>query len=138
MTLREKKRSTILRSRFLQDIGKIWISSTKSWKMVSFRCNTTENFIFWFKYRQPKVDLNTKKKWLVFVTIQHRKFHLYAKLSYTKISYFAAFLHFRLKGSLENMIFPWNGNIWKLTKVSFFLPCLQIFVRQAFFCSCNM
>ena len=31
----------------------------------------------------------------------------------------AASLHFRLKESSENMIFPWNGNIWKLKILSF-------------------
>ena len=78
--------------------------------MACFRCNTTENFIFLLKYRQRKVDLNTSKKSLVFVTIRH----LYVQLSYTKISYLrknthlrkdAAFLHFRLKESSENKIF---------------------------------
>ena len=50
-----------------------------------------------------------------YVTKRHRKSHFYAQLSYTKISYLrkithlrkdAAFLHFRLKESSENMIFP--------------------------------
>ena len=68
--------------------------------MACFPCNTKENFIFSLKYRQQKVDLNTRKKTLVFV-------------SYTKISYLrkythlrkdAVFLHFRLKEA-EN-IFP--------------------------------
>ena len=75
-----------------------------------------ENFIFWLKYRQQKVDLKTTQKLLVFVTIQHRKFHLYVQLSCMKIKYIyarkthlrkdAAFSHFRLKVSSENMIFP--------------------------------
>ena len=142
MALEEKKkRSTILRSRFLNGIWKIWISSMKSWKMACFRCNTTENFIFSLKYRQRKVDLNTSKKLLVFVTIRH-----HIRLSYTKISYLrknthlrkdAAFLHFRLKESSENMIFPWNGNIRKLTKIWSFLPFSQTFVRRKFFFSCS-
>ena len=38
--------------------------------MACFRCNTTENFIFLLKYRQRKVDLNTSKKSLVFVTVR--------------------------------------------------------------------
>ena len=113
--------------------------------MAYFRCNTTENFIFSLKYRQRKVDLNTSKKSFVFATIRHRKFHLYVQLSYTKISYLrknthlrkdAAFLHFCLKESSENMIFPWNGNIQKLTKISF-LPFSQIFVGRKFFFSCS-
>ena len=77
-----------------------------------------KNFIFSlkYKYRQQKVDLSTNQKSLVFVTIIiHRKCNLYAQLSYTKILYShknthlqkdVAFLHFRLKGSSENMIFP--------------------------------
>ena len=82
--------------------------------MACFRCNTTENLIFSLIYRQQKVDLNTSKKWLVFVTIRHGKFHLYVQLLYRKISYLhknthlredAAFLHFRLKESSENMRF---------------------------------
>ena len=66
--------------------------------------------MFSLKYPQRKVDLNTSKKSLVFVTIRH-----HIQLSYTKISYLrknthlrkdAAFLHFRLKENSENMIFP--------------------------------
>ena len=114
--------------------------------MACFRCNTTENFIFLLKYRQQKVGLNTSKRPLVFVTIRHRKFHLYVQLSYTKISYLrknthlrkdAAFLHFRLKKSSENIIFPWNGNIRKLTKIWSFLSFSQIFVGRKFFFSCS-
>ena len=105
--------------------------------MACFRCNTTENFIFSLKYRQRKVDLNTSKKSLVFVTIRH-----HIRLSYTKISYLrknthlrkdAAFLHFRLKERWENMIFLWNANIQKLTKIWSCLPFSQIFVRRKFF-----
>ena len=48
----------------------------------------------------------------------------------------AAFLHFRLKESSEN-IFPWNGNIRKLTKKWSFLSFSQIFVRQKSFFSCS-
>ena len=43
------------------------------------------NFFFLLKYRQRKVDLNTSEKPLVFITIRHKKFHLYVQLSYTKI-----------------------------------------------------
>ena len=84
------------------------------------------NLIFLLKYRHRKVDLNTSEKLLVFVTIPHRKFHLYVQLTYTKISYLrknthlledAAFLNFRLKESSENMIFPLNGSIKKLIKI---------------------
>ena len=94
--------------------------------MACFRCNKTESLIFSLKYGQRKVDLNTSEKSLLFVTMRHRKFRLYFQLSYTKVSYLrknthlwkdAAFLHFRLKKSSENMIFPWNGNIQKLTKL---------------------
>ena len=44
-----------------------------------------------------------------------------------------AFLHFRLKESSENMIFPWNENTRKLTKIWSFLLFSQIFVKQLFF-----
>ena len=67
------------------------------------------------------------------------KFHIYVRLLYTKISYLrknthlrkdAAFLDFPLKESSKNMIFPWNGNIRKLTKICSFLPFSLIFVRR--------
>ena len=83
--------------------------------MACVRCNAAENFIFSLKYLQRKVDLNTSKKFLVFVTIRHRKLDFYVKLSYRKISYLrenthlrkdAAFLHIRLKEISENMIYP--------------------------------
>ena len=79
-------------------------------------------------------------------SFQYDKFYLYVQLSYTKISYLrknthlrkdAAFLHFRLKESSENMIFPWNGNIRKLTKIWSFLSFSQIFVSRKFFFSCS-
>ena len=81
--------------------------------MACFRCNTTKNFIFYLKYCQQTVDLNASEKSLVFVTIRHRKFHLYVQLSYTKISKLrknahlwkdTAFLHF-------------EGKLRKLTKI---------------------
>ena len=80
--------------------------------MACFCCNTKENVIFSLKYGQRKVDLNTRKKSLVFVTIRHIKFQLYVQLSHTEISYLrknthlqkdAAFLHFRLKETSENI-----------------------------------
>ena len=82
-----------------------------------------------------------------FVTKRHRKFHPYAQLPHTKISYLlknkhlrkdAAFLHFRLIESSENMIFPWNGNMRKLMKIWSFLPFSQIFVRRKFLFSCSV
>ena len=60
ITIKEKNktRPAILRPRFLRDIvGKMKTSSTWSWPMFFFRCNTTENFIFLLKYRQWKVYL---------------------------------------------------------------------------------
>ena len=71
--------------------------------MAYFCCTTKENFMFSLKYCQQKVDLDTCKTSLAFVTIRHFKFHLYDKLASTKISYLhknthlrkdAAFLHF--------------------------------------------
>ena len=89
-----------------------------------------------------------KRRWkfACFRKKRHRKLHLYAQLSYTKISYLrkdthlrkdAAFLHFHLKESSENTVFPWNGNIRKLTKKWSFLSFSQTFVRQKFFFSCS-
>ena len=114
--------------------------------MACFLCNTTENFMSLHIYCKGKVDLNISKKPLVFATIPHRRFHLYVQLSYPKISYLpknthlrkdAAFLHFCLKESSENRIFPWNGNTQKLTKIWSFLHFPQIFVRRKFFFSCS-
>ena len=114
--------------------------------MSCFRWNTTENFIFLLKYRQQKVDLNTSKKSLVFVRIRQRKFHLYVQVSFTKISYVprnmhlrkdAAFLHFRLRESSDNIISQWNGNLRKLTKLWYFLSFLQIFERRKLFFLCS-
>ena len=81
----------------------------KSSPMAGFRCNTAENFIFSLKYRQRKVELNANEKSLVSAKIRHAKFHLYVQLSYTQITHLrkdAAFSHFRLKESSENMMFP--------------------------------
>ena len=127
-------------------MGKIWVSSTKSWKMAFFCCNATGNFTFWFKYCQGKVDLNTSKKFLVFVTIRQKISYLrlaivYENLMLTQNYAFAqrcCFLHFRLKEISENMIFPWNGNIRKLTQIWSFLPFSQIFVRRKLFFSCGV
>ena len=111
--------------------------------MLCFCCNTTENLIFSLIYRQRKVDLNQQKNACF---RYNTTFHLYVQLSYTKISYSrkntylpkdAAFLHFHLKERSENMTFPWNGNIRKLTKIWSFLPFSQIFVRRKFFFSCS-
>ena len=104
------------------------------------------NFIFSLKYREQKVGLNTGEKSLVFVTKLHRKYHLYAQLPYIKNSYLrkntylrkdAAFLHFRLKESSENMTFPWNGNMRKLMKIWSFLSFSQVFIRRKFLFSCS-
>ena len=114
----------------------------KSWPMACFCCDTTENVIFSLKFHQRKVDLNTGKKSIAFLTIRHKKFHLYVQLSFTKIPNLcksthlrkdAAFLHFRLKESSENKIFSWNENIWKITKVLSFLSFSEIFIRRKFF-----
>ena len=109
--------------------------------MACFRCSTTEILIFLLKYRQRKVDLNTSKKSLVFVTIRQKilsltSSYLIRKLhNYAKIRIYGKMLHFRLKESSKNMIFLWNGNIRKLTKIWYFLPFSQIFVRRKFFFS---
>ena len=42
--------------------------------MAQLHCNKIENFTFSLKYRQRKVDLNTSKESLVFVTMRHRKY----------------------------------------------------------------
>ena len=98
--------------------------------------------LFSLKYLRQRVDLNTSKKSLGFVTIRH----LYVEVLYTEILYLcknthllkdAALLHFHLKESSENMIFLWKGNIRKLTKIWSFLPFSQILVRRKFKFSCS-
>ena len=60
--------------------------------MTCIGCNATENFIFSLKYRQRKVDLNTSKKSLVYVTIHN----FIVQLSYAKISYLRKNSHLRI------------------------------------------
>ena len=77
--------------------------------MACFRCNTTEIFIFSLKYRQRKVDLNTSKKSLVFVTIRQkisslRPAILYENFIFTQKYAFAercCFLTFSFEGKLR-------------------------------------
>ena len=87
------------------------------------------------------------EKSFAFFTIRHRKFHLYVQLWHTNILYLrknthlredATFLHFLLKESSENIIFPWKGNIRKLTKIWPFLSFWQIFVRRKLCFSCSV
>ena len=109
--------------------------------MACFCFNARENFIFSHKYRQPKVDLSTCKRSLVFVTIRQRISSLHPAIVYEDVIFTenthlrkdAAFLYFRLKEDSENMIFPWNRNIQKLTQIWSFLPFSQIFVRRKIF-----
>ena len=68
-----------------------------------------KNFIFLLKYRQRKVDLSTSQKSLVFVTMRHRKFHLYTQLSYTKISYLRKNTYLRKDAET----FSFEGNLKK-------------------------
>ena len=114
--------------------------------MACFRCNTTEIFIFSLKYCQRKVNLNTSKKSLVFVTLRQnisslRQAIIYEKFIFTRkyaLVERCYFLNFRLKESSENMIYPWNGNTRKQTNLWSFLHFPQIFVRRKFFFSCSV
>ena len=103
--------------------------------MDCFRCNKTENFIFSPKYCQRKVGLIRQKKFLVYVQLSYTKISCLHKNTHLQKD--AAFLHFHLKESSENVIFPWNGKIRKLTKIWSFLSFSQIFVRRKFFFSCS-
>ena len=110
--------------------------------MAYFRCNTTEIFIFSLKYRQQKVDLNTSKKSLVFVTIRHKIYLraavVYENFIFTQKYAFAercCFLTFSFEGKLrkydlsvkrkhtktnENMIFFTLSTNFRKTKILFF------------------
>ena len=114
--------------------------------MACFCCNTTENFIFLLKYRQGKVDLNTSKKSLVFVTIRHKIYLraavVYENFIFTQKYAFAercCFLTFSFEGKLrkydisvkrkntktnENMIFSALFTNFRKTKIIFFMQCL--------------
>ena len=108
--------------------------------MACFRCNTTEIFIFSLKYRQRKVDLNTSKKSLVFVTIRQkisslRPAILYENFIFTQKYAFAercCFLTFSFEGKLrkydisvkhtktnENVIFSALFTYFRKTKILF-------------------
>ena len=84
--------------------------------MACFGCNMTENFIFLLKYCQPKVHLNTIKKSLVFVTIEHMKFHIYVWLLYTKISYLRQNTHLRKDAAFLNFVRRKAKTIWYLKR----------------------
>ena len=104
--------------------------------MACFRCNTTEGFIFSLKYRQRKVDVNTSKKLLVFITIQAI---IYENFIFTQKYAFAercCFLTFSFEGKLrkydisvkwkhtktsENMIFSALFTNFRKTKIIFFM-----------------
>ena len=113
--------------------------------MACFRCNTTEIFIFSLKYRQRKVDLNTSKKSLVFVTIRQkisslRPAILYENFIFTQKYAFAercCFLTFSFEGKLRKYDISvkrkhtkTNENIFSVlftnfcrTKILFFMQC---------------
>ena len=117
--------------------------------MAYFRCNTTEIFIFSLKYRQQKVDLNTSKKSLVFVTIRHKIYLraavVYENFIFTQKYAFAercCFLTFSFEGKLikydisvkrkhtktnENTIFSALFTNFCKTKILFFMQCLLYF-----------
>ena len=100
--------------------------------MACFRCNTTEDFIFSLKYRQRKVDVNTSKKLLVFITIQAI---IYENFIFTQKYAFAercCFLTFSFEGKLrkydisvkhtktnENVIFSALFTYFRKTKILF-------------------
>ena len=104
--------------------------------MACFRCNTTEDFIFSLKYRQRKVDVNTSKKLLVFITIQAI---IYENFIFTQKYAFAercCFLTFSFEGNVrkydisvkrkytktnENMIFSALFTNFCKTKILFFI-----------------
>ena len=120
--------------------------------MAYFRCNTTEIFIFSLKYRQQKVDLNTSKKSLVFVTIRHKIYLraavVYENFIFTQKYAFAercCFLTFSFEGKLrkydisvkrkhtktnENMIFSALFTNFRKTKILFFMQCTLILKRM--------
>ena len=116
--------------------------------MAYFRCNTTEIFIFSLKYRQQKVDLNTSKKSLVFVTIRHKIYLraavVYENFIFTQKYAFAercCFLTFSFEGKFrkydisvkrkhtetnEKMIFSILFTSFRRTKVLVFMQCKHI------------
>ena len=121
--------------------------------MAYFRCNTTEIFIFSLKYRQQKVDLNTSKKSLVFVTIRHKIYLraavVYENFIFTQKYAFAercCFLTFLFEGKFrkydisvkwkhtetnEKMIFSALFTNFCKTKILFFMQW-QLFAFKEF------
>ena len=107
-------------------LGKMWLMSilkvTKTraspslWKIYILKNHRSGKRV---KLNRAVLGLNIVKEQLTETLANN---HLYVKLSYRKQLYLrkntylqkdAAFLHFRLKESSENVIFPWNVRIRK-------------------------
>ena len=147
ITIKEKKRNLRFYYHvFWRILSKKSKHPQRSWPMAYFRCNMTENFIFAPKYRQWRVDLNTTKKLLVFVTIYYnisslRPAIIYENFIFTKKYAFAKrcyFLTFSFEKKLtkydisvkqkhtkanENMIFSALFANFCKTEILFFMQC---------------
>ena len=89
--------------RYLQTKVNQWLAFAAIWR---------KKIIFSLIHYQQKVDLNTSQKALAFVTIRHRKYHLYVQLYYTKI-----YARIRICGKiLLSYIFVWR----KVQKIWYF------------------
>ena len=114
--------------------------------MAYFRCNTTEIFIFSLKYRQQKVDLNTSKKSLVFVTIRHKIYLraavVYENFIFTQKYAFAercCFLRFSFEGKLKKYDISVKQKHTKTNKNMFFSALFTNFckTKNNFFIQCG-
>ena len=114
--------------------------------MAYFRCNTTEIFIFSLKYRQQKVDLNTSKKSLVFVTIRHKIYLraavVYENFIFTQKYAFAercCFLRFSFEGKLKKYDISVKRKHTKTNKNMFFSALFTNFckTKNNFFIQCG-
>ena len=115
--------------------------------MACFRCNTTENLIFLFIYCHRKVDLNTSKKSLVFVTIRQkissslRPAIVYENFIFSQKCAFAercCFLTFSFEGKLRKYDISVKQKHTKTNENVIFSAFSQIFVRRKFFFSCSV
>ena len=114
--------------------------------MACFRCNTTEIFIFSLKYRQRKVDLNTSKKSLVFVTIRQktsslRPAILYENFIFTQKYAFAercCFLTFSFEGKLRKYDISVKRKHTKTNKNMIFSALHTCFCKTKILFSCSV
>ena len=104
-----------------------------------------ENFIFSLKYHQRKVDRNTSKKSIVFVTILHRNFHLCVAIIYENFIFTQEYafaercwsLTFLFEGKFRKYDISVKRKHTKTNEKMIFSVLFTEFFRRKFFFSCS-